>query len=240
MPRLALCGVRMRLWPLTAGLSMCCFTSSRIPEGSDSPEELLKNVWPDAFVDENSLAQSISALRRALGEKPGDNSYILTLPGRGYQFVSPVRAVASETLSVIADAEIASGGMPNQLFLQQNTIRASVTIEKEEQVRPLGFRRSWAMIGTGALLLVILTLMVIGYVEHIRSARQLRGRAPVVVADFANSTGDPVFDETLKTALSVALNQSPFLNVLSDRKVAATLRLMSRPARHETHARSSP
>ena len=193
-------------------------------------EELLKNVWPDAFVDENSLAQSISALRRALGEKPGDNSYILTLPGRGYQFVSPVRAVASETLSVIADAEIASGDMPNQLFLQQNTIRASVTIEKEEQVRPMGFRRSWAMIGTGALLLVILTLMVIGYVEHIRSARRLTEKDSVVVADFANSTGDPVFDETLKTALSVALNQSPFLNVLSDRKVAATLRLMSRPA----------
>jgi DNA-binding winged helix-turn-helix (wHTH) protein len=49
-------------------------------------DELLKNVWPDTFVDENSLAQSISALRRALEEKPGDNSYIVTLPGRGYQF----------------------------------------------------------------------------------------------------------------------------------------------------------
>ena len=46
-------------------------------------DELLKNVWADTFVDENSLAQSISALRRALGEKPSDNSYIVTLPGRG-------------------------------------------------------------------------------------------------------------------------------------------------------------
>src|ERR1700721_2269582 len=53
-------------------------------------DELLKNVWPDTFVDESSLAQSISALRRALEEKPGDNSYIVTLPGRGYQFVSAV------------------------------------------------------------------------------------------------------------------------------------------------------
>src|SRR5208283_5397513 len=51
-----------------------------------------------------------------------------------------------------------------------------------------------------------------------------------VLADFANKTGDPVFDDTLNTALGVALYQSPFLNVLSDDKVAATLRLMSRPA----------
>ena len=50
-----------------------------------------------------------------------------------------------------------------------------------------------------------------------------------MLADFANNTGDPVFDDTLKTALSVSLNQSPFLNVLSDNKVAATLKLMTRP-----------
>src|SRR5271163_1389662 len=58
-----------------------------------SRDELLKNAWPDTFVDENSLAQSISALRRALEEKPGDNSYVVTLPGRGYQFVAPVQVV---------------------------------------------------------------------------------------------------------------------------------------------------
>ncbi len=52
----------------------------------------------------------------------------------------------------------------------------------------------------------------------------------IVLADFANSTGDAVFDDTLKTALSVSLNQSPFLNVLPENKVAATLKLMSRPA----------
>jgi serine/threonine protein kinase len=51
----------------------------------------------------------------------------------------------------------------------------------------------------------------------------------IVLADFSNSTGDAVFDDTLKTALSVSLNQSPFLNVLPENKVAATLKLMSRP-----------
>jgi len=55
-------------------------------------DELLKNVWPDTFVDENSLAQSISALRRALEEKPGDNNYIVTLPGRGISLFLPCRS----------------------------------------------------------------------------------------------------------------------------------------------------
>ena len=52
----------------------------------------------------------------------------------------------------------------------------------------------------------------------------------IVLADFANSTGDAVFDDTLKTALSVSLRQSPFLNVLSDSEVAKTLQQMTRPA----------
>ena len=52
----------------------------------------------------------------------------------------------------------------------------------------------------------------------------------IVLADFANRTGDPVFDDTLKTALGVALNQSPFLNVLSDTKVRETLKQMNLPA----------
>ncbi len=50
----------------------------------------------------------------------------------------------------------------------------------------------------------------------------------VVLADFTNSTGDPVFDDTLKQALAVDLGQSPFLNILSDRKVGETLKLMGR------------
>ena len=57
----------------------------------------------------------------------------------------------------------------------------------------------------------------------------LTDKDTIVLADFANSTGDAVFDDTLKTALSVSLRQSPFLNVLSDSKVAETLQLMTRP-----------
>jgi len=102
-------------------------------------DELLKNVWPDTFVDENSLAQSISVLRRALEEKPGDNSYIVTLPGRGYQFVSPVQVVALAKRDAVRDAATTADRGPSGLIFQQQTIRTSVITEEsgiESHLRP--------------------------------------------------------------------------------------------------------
>jgi serine/threonine protein kinase/tetratricopeptide (TPR) repeat protein len=64
---------------------------------------------------------------------------------------------------------------------------------------------------------------------HNRKTHALSETDTVVVADFANSTGNAVFDDTLKQALAVSLRQSPFLKVLSDEKVIATLRLMTLP-----------
>src|SRR5271157_1969263 len=86
-------------------------------------DELLKNVWPDSFVDENSLAQSISMLRRALDEKPGDNSYIVTLTGRGYQFVAPVQVVAPDNGIIVPDVALVPNNASNGLLLQRQTIR---------------------------------------------------------------------------------------------------------------------
>ena len=54
-------------------------------------ERLMEAVWPDCTVEENNLTQNISTLRRALGETPGSDRYIVTVTGRGYRFVAPVR-----------------------------------------------------------------------------------------------------------------------------------------------------
>ncbi|MGB9284215.1 MAG: tetratricopeptide repeat protein, partial [Candidatus Sulfotelmatobacter sp.] len=67
------------------------------------------------------------------------------------------------------------------------------------------------------------------YFRSLQSAHRLTEKDTIVLADFANTTGDAIFDDTLKTALSVSLRQSPFLNVLSDNQVAATLQMMTRP-----------
>jgi len=54
-------------------------------------DRLMAVVWPERVVEENNLARNISTLRRVLGERPGENRFILTVPGRGYRFVAPVR-----------------------------------------------------------------------------------------------------------------------------------------------------
>lgn len=54
-------------------------------------DELMRRVWPDAVVEENNLTVNVSALRKSLGESPQEHRYLLTVPGRGYQFVADVR-----------------------------------------------------------------------------------------------------------------------------------------------------
>ena len=83
------------------------------------------------------------------------------------------------------------------------------------------------------LLVVVLVVLLVGGGLYYRSHRQserLTDKDTIVLTDFGNSTGDAIFDDTLKTALNVSLRQSPFLNILSDSNVAKTLKLMTRPA----------
>jgi len=61
-----------------------------------------------------------------------------------------------------------------------------------------------------------------------RQTRRLTDKDTIVLADFTNTTGDPVFDDTLKQGLRVELEQSPFLDILSDQKVGKELGLMGR------------
>ncbi len=81
-----------------------------------------------------------------------------------------------------------------------------------------------------ASVIIIIGAVIAGALYY-RSHRvnRLTEKDTIVLADFANSTGDAVFDDALKTALRVSLRQSPFLNVLSDGTVAKTLQLMTRP-----------
>jgi len=80
-----------------------------------------------------------------------------------------------------------------------------------------------------AVLLVALLVTGGFYYRSHQQSKRLTDKDTLVLTDFANSTGDAIFDDTLKTALTVSLRQSPFLNVLSDSDVAKTLQQMTRP-----------
>jgi serine/threonine protein kinase/tetratricopeptide (TPR) repeat protein len=90
-------------------------------------------------------------------------------------------------------------------------------------------RTNWNLkILASAGLLAIVAVLAVFLYSHFRKPPQLTDKDVIVIADFANTTGDPVFDSTLKEALAVDLEQSPFLNVLSDRRLSETLKLMGR------------
>ena len=93
--------------------------------------------------------------------------------------------------------------------------------------RPRLFGKKLGGYVAAAIVLALLLAAGIYYRSRQQTAHRLTEKDTIVLADFSNETGDPVFDDTLKTALSVSLNQSPFLNVLPDNKVAATLKLMT-------------
>ena len=77
--------------------------------------------------------------------------------------------------------------------------------------------------------LTAITLAVAGErLLFLRAKPILTNKDYILISDFANTTGDPVFDDTLKQAISVQLSQSPFLNIVSDARVSATLKLMTK------------
>jgi eukaryotic-like serine/threonine-protein kinase len=99
---------------------------------------------------------------------------------------------------------------------------------------PAARRKLWKILVPAAVIIVAAAIAGAFYFRS-RPAATLTEKDTVVLADFVNSTGDPVFDGTLKQALAVDLEQSPFLNILSDRRVSETLKLMGRaPAEHVT------
>ncbi|HLY63978.1 MAG TPA: tetratricopeptide repeat protein, partial [Chloroflexota bacterium] len=105
----------------------------------------------------------------------------------------------------------------------------AVEIPSGQSQSAVAKKKPWLMIAAASLVVIAALAGGLRYYRS-RQTPKLTAQDTVVIGDFANSTGDAVFDHTLKTALTVALTQSPFLNVLSDNKVAQTLKLMTRPA----------
>ena len=96
------------------------------------------------------------------------------------------------------------------------------------EVPVAGRRRPWKILVPAAALIVA-ALVAGGLYFRSRPATALTESDTIVLADFTNTTGDPVFDGTLRQGLAVQLAQSPFLNIVSDEKVARTLRFMGQP-----------
>jgi len=189
--------------PLTPKTFQILLVLMRHSQEVVTKDDLLKTVWPDTFVEEANLSRNIFLLRKALGETPQDHQYIVTVPGRGYRFAEDVQLVADRELNIIAASH-----SKIQLLVHET--------------------KPWGWISVAAVLLI--SVAGAGYRLFTHRAPTLTTTDTVVLADFANSTGDPIFDGTLRQGLSVQLEQSPFLSLISDERIQHMLRLMDKPA----------
>ena len=187
-------------------------------------DELLKAVWPETFVEESNLAQNIFVLRKTLGDAVDEKRYIVTVPGRGYRFAEKVKVIEQGH-----DGQDEDEDEENQLVVETHTRSRLVVEEQQIPVKALP-GSTWSLRQALLLAAVVAVIVAAGAYLYLRRTPTLTSKDAVVLADFANSTGDPVFDDTLRHGLGVALRQSPFLNVLSDDKVTSTLKLMTKPA----------
>jgi eukaryotic-like serine/threonine-protein kinase len=181
-------------------------------------DDLMKLLWPDTFVEESNLGQHIFLIRKSLGERAQGSSYIVTVPGRGYRFTGKVRVIGTD--EVVAEQD-------DRLVLESH-IRSRVVVEERQlsgKVLPAKLTKLGWILGLGVA--VVLVPMSIYFKIH--QTPSLTSKDTVVLADFANATGDPVFDSALRQGLSAQLEQSPFLNFLPDRRIAETLGLMGQP-----------
>jgi eukaryotic-like serine/threonine-protein kinase len=167
-------------------------------------ERLREGLWSDhTFVDfDRGLNTAVKRLRAALNDSAEHPRYVETVGRRGYRFIASLSSEeAKET--VLPSSSSSKQAFENPVWnkkLRQVLIPAFAVL-------------SAAVIGDGVY-------------HRSHSGKQIDDKDTIVLADFANATGDPVFDGTLRQGLSIQLEQSPFLSIISDQQIQQTLQMM--------------
>ena len=165
-------------------------------------ETIQQKLWPSGtFVDfENGLNTAINRLREALGDSAENPRFIVTEPRRGYRFIAPVDGRSK----LEPDSRSLLGKLvPNAAHSLHRTYRNVFTA------------------------LVILAVVVGGFV-YLHRAPRLTDKDTILLADFVNTTGEPLFDGVLKQALATNLQESPFLSIFSQENTQRALTYMRR------------
>jgi eukaryotic-like serine/threonine-protein kinase len=176
-------------------------------------EEIIEKLWgKDVFLDtDNAINTAIRKIRQVLKDDPEQPRFIQTVTGRGYRFIGQITEDVVPPVPAPAQEQQASSSSPKAA-----TTGATPDIGKR-----------WRLIAP--TIAAVLALSVAGYF-YLRRSPKLTDKDTIVLADFSNTTGESVFDGTLRQGLAVQLEQSPFLSLISEERIQQVVRLMGKPA----------
>jgi DNA-binding winged helix-turn-helix (wHTH) protein len=172
-------------------------------------DQIVERIWgKDVFLDtDNSINGAIRKIRQILKDDPERPKFVETVSGKGYRFIATV------------------GEPETQERQDQSPDLPGATIPTEAPTRTRPEKR----LAVAVAAVAVLALAVFAYF-YLRRPPKLTDKDTIVLADFSNTTGDAVFDGTLRQGLAVQLEQSPFLSLISEERIQQILRLMGKPA----------
>jgi len=173
-------------------------------------EELRARLWPDdTFVEfDKSLGVALAKVRAALGDDAANPRFVETIPKRGYRFIAPAAVVDSESHPATEAAPRVEATAPAELPGSRS-------------------RSHRTLIAASAFVLVAAAVAFFFWRAH--ATEPLTARTGIVIANFTNSTGDSIFDGSLRRVAVMGLAQSPYLRVLSDGSLGQILQGLGRP-----------
>jgi eukaryotic-like serine/threonine-protein kinase len=205
--RLAKAGVRVKLQDLPLRLLIMLVER---PGEVVTREEVRQRLWPEnTFVEfDNSLGVAVRKVRESLGDDADAPRYLETIPRRGYRFIAPVL-----TDTPVLDPATVPAALPEERLPENSGQQRSSS--------------KWPL-AAGIALVAVALLGAGAWLWRDRINARIPERAALVVGEFSNTTGEALFDGSLRRAAVVQLGQSPYLSILPDEKLGQILQSLGR------------
>ena len=208
-------------------------------------DEILAEVWPAQYIAESGLSRCVAELRQSLQDDAQEPRFIETFPKRGYRLIAavvwlkptePVDAMPAAAMAAdvtpVEGTPIEATPVPAELGADPAVgaaVSGEAALESADAPgrarRAVGRRRRvWAAAVVGLLAMGIVAVAML-----VRAPASVLTERDTVLLAFENRTGDPVFDDAVPLAVSIQLEQSPYLGLLSPGRVQEVLRMMKRP-----------
>jgi eukaryotic-like serine/threonine-protein kinase len=191
-------------------------------------EEIQHALWGDhTFVDfENGINFCVTQIRAAISDDADNPRYVQTLPRRGYRFIAPITPPDAERPAVLITGAPRNEETATEVnFSAPHNIHALPAPAATRATAPARWGPRAFFVA-----LPVLAVLIAGTVFVFHRTPKLTRKDSIVLVDFTNTTGDPVFDGTLRQGLAVQLEQSPYLNIVSEEQIRQTLPLMGQSA----------